>query len=131
MVSLPWRRRERTRRHMAVVLHDDGPSAQTVITAPISSTQDEDGTPRRLLPSDVVLEVADHPFLRHRSYIKTRQIITVTRGRMDIKVGELDPQAGIRLSLAIVDVLDLRKVVDALIDVFIQRLAESLAARAE
>lgn len=117
--------------HMAVVLHDGGVPANTVITAPISSAENPDGTPRPLLPSDVILEVANHPFLQHKSYVKTRQIITVTRSRLRDVVGALDQEASIRLSLAIVEVLDLREVVEALIDVWIRRIAESLAAAVE
>lgn len=109
----------------AVVLQDSDFPRKTVIVAPITGLEKEDGTKKELIHTDVVINASDYPnTLTKDSFIKLEQIQALSRQRLKKKLGKLNEEDMVRLNLFLIPLLGLGEIVETLIQGELAKLAK-------
>jgi len=114
--------------HRAVVLFESTHPRNTVVVVPISSLYDESGERKETISSDVELKSAEYPdaFITEDSFIMTNQITSVTRSRLERKVGEIKPKDMIKLDIQLISTLRLNETIQGMIEMEVSRGLENI-----
>jgi mRNA-degrading endonuclease toxin of MazEF toxin-antitoxin module len=118
--------------HRVVVLYDSAFPRKTVLVVPITSQFDSKGNSKRMIPTDVPLEASvyhDAGFtysgtIEADSYIKTEQIMAISRAKLEDKYGELMPIDMASLDIQLISTLRLQNTVNQFVQ---DKVAEKLA----
>lgn len=116
--------------HRVVVLFSSTFPRNTVAVVPISSLFEADGvTKKETFTSDVELDAEEYktapsPYkglIAHDSFIMTNQIRSVTRSRLERKVGQILPKDMLKLDIQLIDTLSLSDTVQSFIEAEVDR----------
>lgn len=100
--------------HRGVVLYDCDFPRRTVVAAPITSLYKGDGSRKNTISTDVILPQTES-YLEKDSILKMEQLICVNRSALGEKKGEMTRELLAEAELAVIEVLQLEDVIEAIV----------------